>query len=121
MKFDHFPKRATGNRYNNFFLLKESARDADYVCRYGGEEFSVILGNTLSDSAVAIAERLREKIENHSFSENVSHQDLRLTVSIGIASYPAHSSTKEDLIHKADQAMYTAKFIGKNKVCVYGV
>lgn len=98
-------------------ILKESSREVDYVCRYGGEEFSIILTNTNKEQAFVIAERLREEIVQHHFPIQPSHQPERLTVSIGIASFPEDAHTKEELILKADKAMYTAKFIGKNKTC----
>lgn len=96
-------------------LLKDCAREMDFVCRYGGEEFSIILTQTGKEQAFVIAERMREKVAQYKFEIAPSEQPLNLTVSIGIASYPEHAQTKEDLISKADKAMYTAKFIGKNK------
>ena len=98
-------------------LLKNSSRETDYVCRYGGEEFSIILTNTSCDQAYIIAERLRQQISNHNFLLSTS-QTIRLTVSIGIATYPDHAETKEDLLLRADKAMYTAKFMGKNNTCI---
>ncbi|MFH1360329.1 MAG: sensor domain-containing diguanylate cyclase [Candidatus Omnitrophota bacterium] len=99
-------------------VLKESSRDNDYVCRYGGEEFSIILTQTNKEQAYVSAERLREKIAQFDFPKFSSEHFLKLTVSIGIAEFPDDTQTKEELITKADQAMYTAKFIGKNKTCV---
>ena len=99
-------------------ILKEASREIDYVCRYGGEEFSVILTQTKKEQAFMIAERLREQIAQHNFPMASSNQPIKLTVSIGVATYPKDASVKEDLILKADKAMYTAKFIGKNKTCI---
>ena len=98
-------------------ILKEASREVDYVCRYGGEEFSMILTQTNKEQAFMIAERLRVQIEGHAFPITSSHQPVRLTVSIGVAVFPDNAHTKEELILKADKAMYTAKFIGKNKTC----
>ena len=98
-------------------ILKEASREADYVCRFGGEEFSIILPETKKEQAFIIAERLRVEIEEHRFPITPSKEPVRLTVSIGIAIFPDNAPSKEELISKADKAMYTAKFIGKNKTC----
>ncbi len=94
-------------------IVKESSRENDYVCRYGGEEFSMILSKTNKDQAFLLAERLREKISQHPFLD-AAEQPLKLTVSIGIAEFPKDAHSKEELIQLADKAMYTAKFVGKN-------
>ena len=98
-------------------ILKEASREANYVCRFGGEEFSMILPETSKEQSFIIAERLRVKIEEHRFPIAPSKEPVRLTVSIGVAAFPADAPSKEELIAKADKAMYTAKFIGKNKTC----
>ncbi len=98
-------------------ILKDSSRESDYVCRYGGEEFSMILTNTSKEQGFVIAERLREEIASYNFSLLSRSTTAKLTVSVGLASYPDDTKTKEELIQKADKAMYTAKFIGKNKTC----
>jgi len=95
-------------------IIKDSSRELDYVCRYGGEEFCIILTKTNKEQAYLIAERLREKIAQHPFLEGTAGQPLKLTVSIGIAEFAKDASSREDLIQLADKAMYTAKFIGKN-------
>ncbi len=100
-------------------ILKESSRDQDVVCRYGGEEFSCILFDTTKDQAYLITERLRESIETFDFPKLTSESDIKITVSIGIAEYPKDAFNKEDLVMKADQAMYTAKFLGKNRTTVH--
>ena len=101
-------------------ILKELSREADYVCRYGGEEFAVVLPSTSKDQAHVIAERMRERIQQYTFSSGQFPPELTITVSIGAASFPLDGITKEDLTQKADKAMYTAKFIGKNKTCLAG-
>lgn len=98
-------------------ILKDSSRESDYVCRYGGEEFSIILTKTNKAQAFTIAERLRDEIARHKFPLALTKELVNLTVSIGIATFPEDAHTKEELIMKADKAMYTAKFIGKNKTC----
>lgn len=100
-------------------LLKESSREIDYACRYGGEEFSIILTQTHKGHAMTIAERVRERIAQHNFLSLAQESDQKatITVSIGVAAFPEDAQTKEDLIAKADRAMYIAKFSGKNRVC----
>lgn len=99
-------------------LLKESSRTNDYACRYGGEEFSVVLTNTSKDQAFTIAERLRQRIENYNFQKFSSTQNLKITMSIGIATFPQDAKSKEELINQADKSMYIAKFGGKNQTCM---
>ncbi len=98
-------------------VLKQSSRDTDYVCRYGGEEFSVILPQTNKQQGLYIAERIREEIAKFNFPKFHLTDDLNVTVSIGLAVSPENAETKEDLIAKADKAMYIAKFGGKNQTC----
>lgn len=97
-------------------IIKNSSRDADYVCRYGGEEFSVILTQINKEQSFEIAQRIRKKIEEHYFPKFDFPQDLRITVSIGLATFPDDADSKDELIIKADKAMYIAKFSGKNQV-----
>jgi diguanylate cyclase (GGDEF)-like protein len=98
--------------------LKDSSRNGDYVCRYGGEEFSIILTQTAQEQAYAIAERIRQKVEEHRFPTFSSDNQLKITVSIGLAACPEDAENKENLIAQADKAMYIAKFSGRNKTCV---
>ena len=100
-------------------ILRENARESDYVCRYGGEEFSIILPQTSKEEGLSIAERIRQKIERYDFSKFSLFQNLMITVSIGLAAYPQNAQTKEDLIAKTDKAMYIAKFGGKNRTHTY--
>ena len=102
-------------------ILKEESRDADFVCRYGGEEFAVILTQTDLKQSISIAERIRMKITGHTFPQFNNGFTPNITVSIGLAMYPSDQiNTKEHLIAKADKAMYTAKESGKNQTCVGG-
>jgi len=100
-------------------VLKKSSRELDYVCRYGGEEFAIILTQTNKEQAFVIAERLRENILQYKFRNFKPNPDLQVTVSIGLASFPADAQTQENFIQKADKAMYIAKFGGKNQTCVF--
>jgi len=99
-------------------LLKGEAREIDRVGRYGGEEFLLILPGTVLDAAVTFAERLREKVESHTFSYEGG--TLRRTMSCGVASAP-HPKVKdqEALVRAADDALYVAKETGRNRVVRY--
>ncbi|HEX7595173.1 MAG TPA: diguanylate cyclase [Gemmatimonadaceae bacterium] len=96
-------------------LLKEDAREIDRVGRYGGEEFLLILQGTVLDAAVTFAERLREKVEGHTFT--YTGGTLRRTISCGVAASP-HPRVKdqEALLKAADEALYVAKETGRNRV-----
>ncbi|MDD3983209.1 MAG: diguanylate cyclase [Candidatus Omnitrophica bacterium] len=99
-------------------FLKNRSRKMDYVCRYGGEEFTVILPQTDRDEAFTIAEHLRLEIEKHPFIQRISPEsEKKLTVSIGIASFPANGTTPSDIIAASDRALYQAKRKGKNTTC----
>lgn len=101
-------------------LLRKSVRDHDICVRFGGEEFIIVLPNSGTDRARHIAERLRSTIENHPF-ENDDKQPLgSVTASIGCATFPAQAADMEQLIERADQALYESKQTGRNCVTVFG-
>jgi diguanylate cyclase (GGDEF)-like protein len=89
----------------------------DSVCRYGGEEFAVILPQTSKQDTFSLAERLREKIASHSFSHMDEMPNKKLSVSLGISSFPENGGTNSELITAADKFLYLAKSRGKNKTC----
>jgi diguanylate cyclase (GGDEF)-like protein len=96
-------------------LLKSEAREIDRVGRYGGEEFLLILSGTVLDAAVTFAERLREKVESHTFS--YTGGTLRRTMSCGVAASPhPRVPDQEALLRAADGALYVAKETGRNRV-----
>jgi diguanylate cyclase (GGDEF)-like protein len=125
-------------------LLVEGQRSIDVVARYGGEEFAIILPETGREQAGAIAERLRARMAEHTFLAAGEHP-IKLSVSCGLAAYPSKGGSwpsppprpaepdrgppsaaapaggaqpsKEDLIARADKALYRAKRSGKNRVC----
>ncbi len=107
-------------------LLKELAsviqgtiRKTDIACRYGGEEFVVILPETRKADAQVVAEKLVKKIAEHPF-EFAENQPLGcVSVSMGLATYPHDASNFEELIIVGDKALYTAKTSGKNRVVPY--
>ena len=94
-------------------VLQDVLRGADVAARYGGEEFAILLPQTTSSEAAAIAERLRQRIEHAEFPKR------KITVSIGIASCSSEIETPEDIIAAADHALYEAKNHGRNNVQVY--
>jgi diguanylate cyclase (GGDEF)-like protein len=91
----------------------------DYVCRYGGEEFTIILPDTEKGEAFLIAERLRADIERHPFIHEEILPNKRLTVSLGLASFPADGNSPASLIASSDKMLYQAKHKGKNITCCY--
>ena len=97
-------------------VIEQSVRNVDVAGRYGGEEFVVILVETDRDEALAVAERIRSRLRAAEFSAN----GVPLTVSIGIAGYPEDADRREDLLNKADWAMYLAKRRGRDQVAVFG-
>jgi diguanylate cyclase (GGDEF)-like protein len=94
-------------------IIREAIRDIDIPARYGGEEFAAILPRTDSKGAMNIAERLRKAVMSASFFSDAS--SLKVTLSIGIATTPSDAKTKEELIEKADEALYYAKHNGRNR------
>ncbi len=100
-------------------IAKANCRMTDLVCRYGGEEFAILLPETPKEQAVTYCERLRAMVEQHAFSVKHAPQELKITVSVGLANYPEDSKDATELIRKADQAMYMAKHGGRNRVCYY--
>ncbi|MHB1135729.1 MAG: GGDEF domain-containing protein [Coriobacteriia bacterium] len=97
-------------------LLKSTVREVDIVARYGGEEFSVILPETDAPGAFIVAEKIREAIALHRFSDADGEPVVHVTISIGLASFPSHASDKEALLRAADDAVYHAKATGKDRV-----
>ena len=93
--------------------LKESLRAADVAARYGGEEFSILLPQTSVEEAVIIADRIRMSVEKIAFPKR------KVTISIGIAGYLPAFEEPKDWIAAADLALYEAKGLGRNRVCVY--
>ncbi len=94
-------------------VIRETLRAADVAARFGGEEFSILLPQTTSDEAAAIAERIRSNIEQADFHHR------RVTMSIGIASCSAELCSSRDLVKAADNALYEAKRTGRNRVVAF--
>ncbi len=100
-------------------VIRASARETDVVSRFGGDEFALVLPDTGSDGALAVGERIRERIAAYEFL-NTDGLNMRLTVSIGVATLPDVAVSAEALIQAADEAMYYVKDHGKNGIHVAG-
>lgn len=98
-------------------VILSSVRDTDVVARYGGDEFVIILPESALEQALLVAERVREKIERHQFHGGRS-LSLYLTASFGVAAFPLHAQSPQQLIACADSAMYEAKAANKNCIRV---
>jgi len=96
-------------------VILSSIRDTDAVARYGGDEFVIVLPDTGTELAGQVAERIRQKIIRHTFNGGRRLQ-LSLTASFGVAAFPKHASSPQQLIACADTAMYEAKAANKNCV-----
>ena len=96
--------------------VRSTVRGADLACRFGGEEFVVVMPDTPADAAAAIAERLRAAIENAPFMLKHAGEALNVTASFGIASRITSVLTPDQLMKQADLALYEAKNTGRNRV-----
>jgi diguanylate cyclase (GGDEF)-like protein len=97
--------------------IKDSIREVDVPCRYGGEEFAVILPQTKKADAQMIGERIRRRVESGEMLSADKSSPVKITVSLGVATYPENGKTPKELISRVDQALYLAKGRGKNLVC----
>ena len=96
--------------------MRQALREHDLACRYGGEEFVMILAGAPFAAALAAAERVRERVEE---IPPVAPHAARVTCSIGVASFPTHASTVASLLKAADVALYQSKHAGRNRVSGY--
>ncbi len=126
MDIDHFKKfndtygHQVGDRVLKTVakIVRSNIRSVDIPCRYGGEEFAVILPAKSGKEALLPAERLRKAVESYDF--RVNGKRVKITISIGVATFPEHAIQKQELIECADKALYWAKFSGRNRVVLYG-
>jgi diguanylate cyclase (GGDEF)-like protein len=98
-------------------ILKSSVRGYDIVARYGGEEFALILHGTSEEQGMTVARRLLFSVRSAVFPNEESLPEGKLTVSIGVATFPTFTRDKDTLIEGADAAMYAAKSQGKDSAC----
>jgi len=98
-------------------LLRNQSRKMDHVCRYGGEEFTIILPHTDQKEAFLIAERIRMDIQKYPFLNEEIFPNKQLTISLGIATFPESGQSAADLITASDKSLYQAKNQGKNNTC----
>ena len=95
-------------------LFHQQLRKIDVVCRYGGEEFAILLTQTAAQHAVSVAEKLRRLVEGWQFPG----VPRTVTLSAGVAAFPDHGTSRDELIRAADTGLYAAKQAGRNQVCL---
>jgi diguanylate cyclase (GGDEF)-like protein len=95
-------------------LFHQQLRKIDVVCRYGGEEFGILLTQVNPEQALTIADKLRKMVEGWSFPG----VPRTVTISAGAAAFPQHGTTRDELVRAADSALYAAKQAGRNRVCL---
>lgn len=99
-------------------ILRRYTRDLDVVARYGGEEFVVLLLQADEQGAIAAAEKIRMAVLNHNFGTPDATQELHLSASVGVSTVVSAYTDAVQLLHYADMALYRAKSMGRNMVCV---
>jgi diguanylate cyclase (GGDEF)-like protein len=95
-------------------ILHQQLRKIDVVCRYGGEEFAILLSQTSPQHSLAVAKKLRRMVETWQFPG----VPRPVTISAGTANYPDHGTTRDELVKAADAGLYAAKQSGRNRVCL---
>lgn len=97
-------------------IFKRLSRTYDTVARYGGEEFAIILPESGKETAILVGERIRQEVLMTNFPGEEGLPNQQLTISLGLATYPQDATEKERLISVADEALYMAKKLGKNRL-----
>jgi len=100
-------------------IMKSAFRKGDIPAKYGGDEFVAILPGTDKVGAYLAAERLREQVEKETFEGGERQPQGRVTISIGISSFPEHGDTEDIILDRADRAMYFSKETGRNRTTIY--
>ena len=125
LDLDHFKRindeysHATGDEVLKSFtqLLRQGARDSDMVCRYGGEEFVVIMPKMSVDSALERVDAWRAELQESTIA--CGDCRINITVSAGIAAFPMHGDTPEELLARADEMLYRSKRLGRSRITVF--
>jgi len=124
---DHFKNvndqwgHETGNKALQLIsgCIKDNIRKLDIPCRYGGEEFAIILPSTDIATSIPVAERIRKAVESETV--NTEKETIKLTISLGLSSYSGNHKTNHDnwhkLVERADKELYKAKEQGRNQTC----
>ena len=99
-------------------ILKNQLRKADMAARYGGDEFVILLPETDKTAAQGVAEAVRKTIESHLFYGREELPTKKVTISVGVSTFPEDGADSQALIQSADKALYKAKESGRNVVCV---
>ena len=125
MDMDHFKyiNDTFGHHIGDQFLITFATmisgriRQSDFVCRYGGEEFLLILPDATLEDAAKRAEEIRQKYADI----RIPHKDTSLhgTISMGVATYPVHGEEAEEILIKADKALYISKQNGRNQITLW--
>jgi diguanylate cyclase (GGDEF)-like protein len=100
-------------------IMKNKFRTTDLLAKYGGDEFVIILPQTDKVGAYLAAERLREGVEKHTFPGADTQPMKKITLSLGLATYPEHGLSAEEILNRADKALYFAKETGRNRSMIY--
>ena len=100
--------------------FRNATRECDILCRYGGEEFAIILPETSKEEAVIVCERIRKSVETTEMVDEQGTQVGTVRITLGLASFPSDADNKDDLIDNADRALYQGKEAGKNCIFLFG-
>lgn len=127
MDIDYFKNYndKNGHQEGNIALVKTSdiiiknSRDSDTIARYGGEEFIAMLPQTSKEEALVFAERVRNRVGETPYSGDKNQPSGKVTISIGIATFPEDATDIQELIVNADKALYRSKQNGRNRVTLY--
>ncbi len=101
-------------------IFKSATRGCDIICRYGGEEFAVILPETAKKEAAIVCERIRQAVEETKLVDGEGNSIENITITIGLASFPIDADNKNELIKQSDKALYQGKEAGKNCTFLFG-
>jgi diguanylate cyclase (GGDEF)-like protein len=100
-------------------VVKGTLRETDIVCRFGGDEFAYLLPFASSVEGNTLAERIKKNVSQSAFLKNDVEQPVHITMSIGIASFPEHGKDEQEILNKADHALFAAKDKGKNRIYIH--